>query len=50
MEEPAKKRATKRSREDPFEKIKRLKALYDHEGAITQAEFDDTKQQLLAQI
>ena len=49
VEEPAKKRATKRSREDPFEKIKRLKALYD-EGAITQAEFDDTKQQLLAQI
>ena len=48
--EPPKKRAAKRAaHDDPFDKIKRLKALYD-EGAITGEEFNDTKQQLLAQI
>ena len=49
VEEPVKKRATKRSQDDPIEKIKRLKALCD-DGALTATEFDDKKQQLLAQI
>ena len=49
--EPSQKRvrAKRPAHDDPFDKIKRLKALYD-EGAITGEEFDDTKQQLLAQI
>jgi hypothetical protein len=47
--EAPKKRAVKRARDDPIGKIARLKALYD-EDAITGEEFDDTKQQLLAQI
>jgi hypothetical protein len=49
--EPSQKRARAKraANDDPFDKIKRLKALYD-EGAITGEEFDGTKQQLLAQI
>ena len=49
--EPSQKRvrAKRAAHDDPFEKIKRLKALHD-EGAITGEEFDGTKQQLLAQI
>lgn len=49
VESPKKRAAKRASHDDPFEKIKRLKALYD-DGTITQTEFDSKRAELLARV